>query len=124
MVSHICTTSESRRRRHGRILLQDIACSLGEVINLSASGMRVKTRQAPEVGASDIAVTLDTFNGPLLLPVNIMWVKKAGWGKQLVGMQFREIAPEVRRQLVELARSAVHNECMREGKRGPDDDHN
>jgi hypothetical protein len=54
----------NEQRRHGRVVCQDVECSIGEVQDLSASGMRVKTRyKLPDEG-NVFVITLITPDGP------------------------------------------------------------
>ena len=110
--------SSSSRRKFGRVLCQDVKCSLGEILDLSAKGMRVITRhKMPEVG-TEIATTIETLNGPLHVVVNIAWSKKSGWFAHEVGFVFGNMDAKTRDALTLLGRAAAHNESMRDFRDG------
>jgi hypothetical protein len=102
------------RRRFGRVLCQDVSCSLGDVLDLSAKGMRVETRhKLPPVG-TQIATTITTLDGPLQVTVTVAWVKKAGWLSREVGFIFGKMDTATRDALTLLGRASAHNESMRD----------
>lgn len=107
-------------RRHGRVRCQDIACSLGELMDLSASGMRVRL---PAMGIVDraeqgdeLTVTLQGLDGPIRLLCRVVWSRKVGigWGRSRreVGLVFLEVGERERRGLSLLGRAAASNETI------------
>ena len=102
------------RRRNGRVNLQEVTCSLGQVLDLSSSGMRVQTKVQPTLKAGQIFGTiLETFAGPLQIAAEVAWVRQAGWRKHQIGIRFVDPSPELRRAINELARSVASNEVVR-----------
>jgi len=101
-----------QRRRHGRVLCRDVECSLGTLLDLSASGMRVRTSGKPPAIGSLFATTLEGLDGPMLVGGVIMWTKRAGFLKFEVGIEFREVTPAMKQTLTRLARSSSQNETI------------
>lgn len=108
-------------RRHGRVKCQHIACTLGTVVDLSASGLRVKGSGRPKVQTGDrFTMTIQTLEGPMLAPVQVAWSRKLAWRRHEIGVTFLEIGPALSRALTALARASANNEVItpwfRQGK--------
>lgn len=100
----------NNQRKHGRVRTQDIATSLGPVLDISASGMRVRCTTPVKLSeGQELAVTLAAPGGPLLVRVCIMWIKKRMLGAREAGVRFLDVTPSLRAALTELGRSAVYN---------------
>jgi hypothetical protein len=93
-------------RRHGRIRLNDITSSLGQVIDLSASGMRVSCQSKPPAIGAVINTVLNTLEGPMDLKVCVVWTRRVGWTRVEVGLEFRELTAEQGSALTRLAHGA------------------
>lgn len=78
-------------RRHGRIRPDAIWCSLGVVLDLSASGLRVLSRRAL---AGVHTVTLRDGNVSVAVRARIVRCRKVGFWKHEVGVEFLAISPE------------------------------
>lgn len=107
------TRSGSNLRRAGRIVCANTCCSWGEVLNASASGMRIlaRTKLVPPVNT----VSVLTIQGPdhaFQVSARVVWSKKRNWGKQELGVQFVEVPPESRAQLARLAEMAGRDITM------------
>ena len=102
------------RRRNGRVMLQEITCSLGQVMDLSSSGMRVQTATKHDLQPGQtFGMVLQALSGPVNVAATVAWVRKAGWGKYQLGIQFIDPQPDLRRAICELARSVASNEVVR-----------
>lgn len=99
-------------RRHGRVVCQDTTCSVGKILDLSASGMRVRTRHKLPEGAVFIVV-LHGLEQPLRVPCRVTWSKRSGLFSREFGIVFHETDGTTRSALTRLARSAAHNEVIR-----------
>jgi hypothetical protein len=100
----------AEQRRHGRVRCQGVQCSIGDVQDLSASGMRVKTRyKMPEAGEVFV-VTLDTMEGPLAVLSRIRWVRRCGLFTREVGLEFFDLGPKSKQVLQELAGRVAYND--------------
>ena len=85
----------SKIRNH-RVELQ---CSLGRVLDISATGMRVSCRRVPK--EKWIKILLNTTVDPLPVRARVAWTKRMGFRKHEVGLHFVEPSPEI----VKLVRS-------------------
>ena len=99
-------------RRYGRVLCQDVKCTLGTVLDISAGGMRVRSRRKPPEPGTALVVGLRTLGSEIVVECEVMWARARGLLSHESGLQFREPTPEVRRALVELARAAAYNETI------------
>jgi hypothetical protein len=102
----------SSKRRFGRVVCQEIRCSLGVVENLSAGGMRIRTSsRTPEPG-STFTLCLNSLDGELLVPCRVSWKRRVGFFKHVVGVQFVNLPEDAQRAITNLARSVVYNETV------------
>ncbi len=84
------------RRRFGRIRTLGVPCSLGEVADISASGMRVIARgRSPLAVGRETTMTVATPAGPLSLRVKMAWARRCGWTGVDLGLQFVDPSAEV-----------------------------
>lgn len=105
---------KDNRRRNGRVLLQEVACSLGEVLDLSTSGMRLQTKLKVDLKVGQtFGMVLHALDGPVNVAATVAWIRKVGWGKHQLGVQFFDPDPALRRAISELARSVASNEVVR-----------
>ncbi|HED54786.1 MAG TPA: PilZ domain-containing protein [Phycisphaerales bacterium] len=99
-------------RRHGRLHVQKTPCSIGTVIDLSCSGMRVSTKFKMKPSDEMIGLRLEGLDGPMLLPCKVVWVRRSGFRRWTVGVEFAAMTQDQRKALSELARSVSRNECL------------
>lgn len=101
------TQDTSQRRRHGRVRADDVLCTLGQVLDLSASGMRVRCgRRAPEVGRT-VELGIQGVDGPFLVKAKIVWVSRRGVLSSEMGLEFDQPTDNVKSQLNLLARQSI-----------------
>jgi hypothetical protein len=106
----------ANKRRFGRVVCQDIQCTLGEILDLSAGGARVKCRSKPPDVGKHFNMELRTLDGALLMDCVVRWVRKSGLFGHQVGVEFCDLTDEHRRALTALARASAHNEVLRDGR--------
>jgi len=106
------TGQPANGRRYGRVLCQDVKCTLGTVLDLSAGGMRVRSRRKPPEPGTTLLVGLRALDGEIVLSCRVMWARARGLLSHEVGVEFVDTTPEVRRALTNLARAAAHNETI------------
>lgn len=105
--------SPENQRRHGRVKCHDICCTLGEVLDLSASGLRVRaTGKLPVRKGDAFSMTIETLDGPMLAPVRIAWIRRVGFRRHEIGVTFVETGEALARALGTLARAAANNEVI------------
>jgi len=104
---------ESDRRRHGRIRTEEVTCSIGDVVDLSASGMRVerKGRQVIHEGET-ITLTLKYDQYALPIKAEVVRLEKVGFRRYVLGMQFEELSDEIKAKLTHMARIASQQRVL------------
>lgn len=100
-------------RRHGRVLCRDIECSLGDILDLSLSGMRVKTGHRPPKAGQSFGVDVSNGEERVHLHCVARWVRKCGFFRHEIGIEFVNLSADQRRTLTAIARSCVYNETVR-----------
>ncbi len=99
--------AESDRRRHGRLRCEQTSCCVGQVVDLSASGMRVQRRGRPLMDVGDelqISVHSDAGEPAITLTARVIWIERGGFRKHTYGMEFADLTDDLKRRLGELAR--------------------
>jgi hypothetical protein len=91
------------RRKAGRLRCSDLQCSLGEVTDLCASGMRVRAGKPVALGRNS-QVTLSVDELTLTLKARIAWSRQTGRKTFEAGLEFVDLDGEQRKTLAEIAR--------------------
>lgn len=106
---------ESERRRHGRLKTEGTESSLGQVMDISGSGMRIvrKGSLPVKIGESfriDLKIVCED-NGETILPVDVTVrrIQKLGRRKFDIGVEFLNLTDENRSRLTRLARIASNS---------------
>ena len=108
------TDDHDNRRRNGRVVLQEVQCSLGEVLDLSTTGMRVQTKLKHDLKVGQtFGMVLQSLDGPVNVAATVAWIRKVGWGKHQLGVRFVDPDPALRKAIGALARSVASNEVVR-----------
>ena len=98
------------RRRAGRLQCQDLTCSLGRVLDLSSSGVRIRRRLPPP---KDLRMRLTITNpGVACVPVvaRVVRVEQRGFMHHEIALTFDDADEATKQALADLARSCVHHE--------------
>jgi hypothetical protein len=88
------------RRRHARIRQLSLESSLGPVLDLSRSGMRVQTHRRIR-GEIDVVI-FNRCGPPLQLRARVVWTKRSGFRRHVAGLQFVDPPQHVARALTEI----------------------
>lgn len=88
------------RRAHGRLPQELLQSSLGPVLDLSMSGMRVQCVKAPK---GTVDVNLLDLESPVTVRAEVMWVRKLGFRKYEVGLNFPHVPTDVAKQLTRVS---------------------
>lgn len=98
------------RRRHGRVRCDDLRCSLGTVLDLSASGARVRTtgRRLPEKGRR-VAISIHGDESTIHLQARVVRATRTGLLHGEVALEFVDVTPEIHAELLRLARGVMPN---------------
>ncbi len=90
----------SERRRDVRLKQRSLQSSLGPVIDLSRSGLRVRSTRRLR---GQLTVTLFNRNGPHLeVRARVVWSKRLGFRKHVAGLEFIDSPPNMLRELAKL----------------------
>jgi hypothetical protein len=80
-----------RPPRRGRVAVELAQCSLGEIRNLSPSGLRARYKGSranlPKVDER-FDMDLPTPDGPAAVRVRVAWIKRVGFRKHDIGLHF------------------------------------
>ena len=86
-----------------------LMCTLGEVADLSALGMRVRGQgKCALLPGQMIGFTLETPTGPVPLRGQVRWVQKINIFRYDVGVQFEEVASNVACLIESIAWTPPH----------------
>lgn len=110
MTSEAAEASQANnRRRCGRLRCSDTHSTLGDVLDLSGSGMRVvrQGRSFVDVG-DEFAVLISWDEASLPVQVKVARVTKIGFRKFEYGLQFMDLSDESRRELTRIAKFACN----------------
>lgn len=104
--------ASASKRKFGRLRCTMAHCTMGEIVDLSAGGMKVRTRQKPAIGQG-VETVLLTQHGALPVRCSVRWIKRVKFFWFEVGLMFSELEPEARRVICEFARIAADGEMVR-----------
>lgn len=119
LISALGDSGSPNNRKAGRVRCQYVTCSLGEVRDLSATGLRVLCKKNPGIAAGQvICFRLNTLEGAELpIMAHVAWARKAGWFKHELGMKFLDVSAELRLALLQLCRASTYNESLNDPHR-------
>ena len=100
------------RRQHGRLSCSMANSTLGEVMDISAGGMRVKSSIKLEPGQR-VIVTVNTPRGPMPVQCTVKWVKRSKLFWYSMGVQFEGLCQQGQKIIREFARAAADQEVVR-----------
>lgn len=90
------------RRRCGRFRQQSLRCNLGRIVDVSATGLRLRRCWPMRKGATwSIAVKDHALGGPLV--GRVTWCRRVGFFAHEVGMEFVDVQPQVAHELATVA---------------------
>lgn len=88
------------RRRHGRLPQETLVSNVGDVLDISAGGMRVISSSAPKEYAQ---IQIEGYTLPGTLSAQVAWTKKRGFRKREVGYRFIDVTPKMAQALTAIA---------------------
>jgi hypothetical protein len=94
------TDNGGGRRSTGRLRQERLQCSLGQILDLSSSGMRLVGRKAPR---TDVTVTIYDRDRILQVTARPVWSKRIGLLKREIGLTFVDVSPAQRKTLTAIA---------------------
>jgi len=100
---------DDEHRRHGRLRCEQTHCCIGQVVDLSASGMLIQQRGRLTIeNGQEILVTVSHESGEsdVTVPVRVVRIERTGFRKHLYGLEFVDLDDDQQRQVAALARLA------------------
>lgn len=95
-------------RIRGRLRVELLKCKLGDVQDLSSTGMRVRRRGRLMVKKGEVhEVTLTSLVGKQTVQARVMWIKRCGFFKHDIGLKFEGLTPEIEKGITAIARISV-----------------
>lgn len=106
--------SASDRRQAGRLICAHTQCQLGEVRDLSRTGVRVVSKRSVNIpDDACVHLTIEAQGQTLVLPARPTWTRKRADGRHETGFQFLTIGPEMTTRICQFARTAVDNRDLK-----------
>jgi hypothetical protein len=102
-------------RRHGRVLCQGVVCELGEVLEVSASGMRVFTSTKPPPLETVRDLVISSAPATFSLRALVSWSTWVGGNNHEVGLEFVELTETAQRGLLDIVHAVIARGDLRAG---------
>lgn len=94
------------RRDAGRIQCRELRTNVGEIVDASSTGLRIRGKlPAGTRPGSIISVVVSGDEESLPLSCEVRWVKKLAFRTTTFGVAFQQIAEDQRRQLWQMIRT-------------------
>lgn len=105
------------RRRHGRIKCPGVKSSLGDVLDVSASGCKIQSRGRLSARVGEVVrINIRPLTSePFEAYARVVWFQKVGMFRVHTGLCFEHITPEVRHGLSAIASAAVMHDGVWHG---------
>lgn len=102
------SSRDDDRRTCGRLRTEQLQTDLGQVVNLSGSGMRVLARQSRlERLGETLDITIAGLGERITVRATIVWSRRIGFRRHVLGFRFADLPQRERSRLTELARTAI-----------------
>lgn len=99
---------QANARKHGRLKCELVSSTLGEVVDISGSGMRVRSPGKPPIRTGQqFDLTVSGLGEQIHLPVKCVWIRRIGLFKREIGLAYGELPDETRSRLSKLAHLAA-----------------
>ncbi len=95
------TEANDDRRAHARLPQEALKCNLGEVLNLSLGGMRVRCTRAPKDTVVEVELTYE--GETMKVQAEVVRSNKIGFRKHELGLRFLNVDPETAKQLTRVS---------------------
>lgn len=104
---------ESERRRHGRLRCEELTCNVGQIRDLSASGMQVFRKGGAIAKLGDeMQIVIEYLDSSMAVDVKTVRADKLGFRKHLFGFEFIHLTDEQKSRLGALARVAADRRTL------------
>ena len=106
----------TEKRVSGRLRTTKIKSTLGAVLDMSATGVRVSTARKPKVEVGhELRLDLATDEQSMTLPARVVWVRVQHDCSFQIGMEFQQIDSLRKRQIAALLKTAIDCEGLTRG---------
>lgn len=103
----------TNRRKHGRLICEGMVCSLGEVIDISASGLKVQATWSFGLQRDrSLKIRLGGFGCETAVPVRIRFIRRHGLFKCTMGLEFLVLTHDQQEVVSLLARRCVYMRAL------------
>jgi DnaJ-domain-containing protein 1 len=97
-------------REHERVAAQGITCHLGQVLDISAGGMRIRTEGTPGVQKGDtLSFGVRSSRHKVSVQGQVLWTRRSGWKNYEIGVRWLDASPIHVELLLQLARYGFVN---------------
>ena len=97
-------TVDDPRRRAKRHCVDSLECDLGAVVDLSSVGMRIASNKKPPLGVGQTGrIKITVPEGQLTITGRIVWQRRAGLRKWLIGVEFVNVKRSITAALDSIA---------------------
>ena len=94
--------NEKQNRRHGRVQCEMLTCKLGEIVNLSASGVMIRGKGTPQLTTdSRTALDLKCLDHDLHVTARVAWIQQEARSFSM-GLEFVDVTSEQAQRIREL----------------------
>lgn len=95
-------------RRHGRLRCNMLNSTLGEVLDLSAAGLRVRHRGWPRITVGEIVpLVLSVASSEVRVEARIVWMRRTGFRRHEIGVEFINLDAATRSCLSDISLCAA-----------------
>ena len=106
--SSVFGSNGPERRRAARYDTTVLNCHLGEVLDLSATGLRVRCSGKPPLKQGDLTkITITSPSDGLYAAAMVAWIKRRGWKSFEMGLRFTDAKPALAYAAENMASSGL-----------------
>lgn len=103
-------STEGSRRQAGRVFCEIVHSNIGRVLDVSRGGMRIEIdHKLPLEPGMKMDIQIAFKDESIQAPVVVSWVKRKGLFKRELGVEFRDLTPDLQEVLNHVARDAASN---------------
>ncbi len=107
-------SAPSNLRKKNRVNVVLLECDLGQLLDLSLTGLRLRSKRRPQLGSEPFSIALSISGEPeLTLTARVVWVRRAGLTSHEVGLEFVNVTPAQMVGISRLARDCSDCEVIR-----------
>lgn len=97
-------TVDANARGAGRLNCKRLRCEYGEVLNISATGLLIYRRGSKVLWPNQKThLTLEYTLGQVTVNCRVAWVKRVGFRRRLIGVEFVDVDAETQAALAKAA---------------------